>query len=249
MSKNTPLALFISLVGFYGFSQYAGVTPGSTGNLGGASQAMVNNSIGAINDQFDRLRIETGIDEFQGSPYLDNSFQITEMFYGEESQGKIYYRYNAYNEEIEIKNSPLEEEVPKSLNKDKSVSVIIDNKYPLSFKTFIDGKGNTLNGYLAQLNEGANFKLFKRTRVKFSQGQKAQNSFVKDVPNKFSHYIEYYYQPTGAKRIDELPTKNKQLIKMMDEPFKGKLEKYLDENDLDIKDQADLVKVFQFLNS
>ncbi|SDQ48469.1 hypothetical protein [Flagellimonas zhangzhouensis] len=248
MSKNTPLALFISLVGFYGFSQYAGVTPGSSGGFG-ASQGVIQNMKGGITDQFERLSKETGIDEFQGSPYLDNSFQATQMYYGEEAQGKVYYRYNAYNEEIEIKNSTLEEEQPKALNKDKAITVMLDNKYPLSFKTFIDGKGNTLNGYLALLNDGNNFKLFKRTRVNFSQGQKAQNSFVKAVPNKFSHYIEYYYQPTGAKRIDEIPTKNKQLLKMLDKPFEAKLEKYLDENDLNIKEEADLIKAFQFLNS
>ncbi len=249
MSKNKLLLLFASFIGLNGFCQYAGVTPGSSGNLGGASQAMINNSIGAISDQFERLRIQTGIDEFQGSPYLENEFQATEMYYGDEAQGKVYYRYNAYNEEIEIKNSTLKEEQPKALNKDKAITVMLDNKYPLSFKTFIDAKNNTINGYLALLNDGDNFKLFKRTRVKFSEGQKAQNSFVKAVPNKFSHYIEYYYQPNGANRIDEIPTKNKHLIKMVDEPFKSKLKKYLDENDLNVKEEADLIKVFEFLNS
>ncbi|GLU43834.1 hypothetical protein [Allomuricauda sp. NBRC 101325] len=250
MSKHKLLALIISLIGLNGFSQYAGLAPGGAGStMAGGSQSLINNSVGGITDQYDKLSKQTGINDFQGSPYLEDKFQSTEMFYGTEAQGRIYYRYNAYNEEVEIKNSFLPEEEARSLNKDKALSVMLDDKFPLSFSTFIDAKGNTLNGYLALLNEGDNFKLFKRTRVKFTEGQKAQNSFVKAVPNRFTHYVEYYYQPKGANRIDEIPTKNKKLIKMVDEPFKSKLSKYLEESELNIKDEADLIQVFEFLNS
>ncbi|WP_375325309.1 hypothetical protein [Flagellimonas sp. GZD32] len=251
MFKHTLFLLIASFIGVNGFAQYAGYQPGGTGSMhgSGVSQALLNNSVGGITDSYERLKVMTGIDEFQGSPYLEDKFQATEMYYGDEDQGKIYYRYNAYNEEIEIKNSTLADEAPRSLNKDKAIAVMLDNKYPLSFSTFIDAKDNTLNGYLALLNEGDNFKLFRRVRVKFTEGQKAQNSFVSAIPNRFTHYIEYYYQPKGVNRIDEIPTKNKKLIKMLDAPFKEKLSKYLEENELNIKEEADLIKAFEFLNS
>lgn len=246
--KKIFLSLLIIISAHTLSAQYAGQVAVGNASGSGVSQAMVSSVIGDMDDQFDRLSKSTGIDDFSGSPYTNDEFVQVPLYYGDENMGSYYYRYNAYNEEVEIKNSKLEEEKITALTKDKSIKVMISGK-PLSFATFIDKKGNTLNGYLTTVVDGENYDLFKRIHVKFTEGQKAQNSFVKAVPNRFTHYIEYYYQPKGVNRIDEIPTKNNKLIKMLDEPFKSKLDKFLDENDLNIKEEADLIKVFEFLNS
>lgn len=241
----TPL--LIILTANLSLAQYAGqVASGSSYNA--ASTALVSSVIGDMDDQYDRLSKQTGIDDFAGSPYTNDSFAQAPVYYGDESMGTYYYRYNAYNEEIEIKKTILPEEKISALTKDKSIKVMVQGK-PMGFATFIDKKGNTLNGYLTTVLEGEIYDLFKRVNVKFTEGQKAQNSFVKAVPNRFTHFIEYYYQEKGIDRIDEVPLKTNKVVKLFKEPLKSEVKTYIKDNNLDVKDEADLIKVFEHLNA
>ncbi|MCK0160642.1 hypothetical protein [Allomuricauda sp. F6463D] len=227
-------------------AQYAGqVASGSSYNA--ASSAMVSSVIGDMDNQYDRLSKQTGIDQFSGSPYTNDGFKQAPVFYNDESMGNFYYRYNAYNEEIELKKTALPEEKVSALTKDKAIKVMAQGK-PMGFATFIDSKGNTLNGYLTTVFDGENYDLFKRVNVKFTEGQKAQNSFVKAVPNRFTHFIEYYYQEKGVNRIDEVPLKTNKMIKLFKEPLKSTIKTYIKDNNLDLKNEADLIKTFEFLN-
>lgn len=122
------------------------------------------------------------------------------------------------------------------------------NGKPMGFATFIDKKGNTLNGYLTTVLDGKTYDLYKRVNVKFTEGQKAQNSFVKAVPNRFTHFIEYYYQEKGVNRIDEIPSKTNKIAKLFKEPLKSELKNYIKDNNLDVKGESDLIKVFNYLN-
>ncbi|MGF1558256.1 MAG: hypothetical protein ACFCUL_04135 [Flavobacteriaceae bacterium] len=170
------------------------------------------------------------------------------MFYKDENMGTIFYRYNALNEEVEIKNNGLDSEAPKSLLRDKEISIIVDGR-KMAFHTFITSKNKTINGYLTLLNLDNDYRLYKRIHVKFTEGKPAANSFVKAVPSRFSQYTEYYFQKDGVNRIDEIPLKNNSLLKLLDDDKRDQVKTYLKENNLNIKDEADLLKVFQFLNN
>lgn len=247
MKKKLYLpVLFILSLNFLS-AQYAGQVGISNGTGVGATSGMLQNAVGDIDDQYDRLVKKTGIDEFSGSPYTNDDFKSAPVFYDTESMGNFYYRYNAYNEEVEIKKTALPEEKISSLTKDKSIKIMVDG-HPMGFATFIDKKGNTMNGYLTTLMKGDKFDLYRRTHVKFTEGQKAQNSFVKAVPNRFTHFIEYYYQAKGTNRIDEVVPKSNKLAKLFEEPLRSSVKKYIKENELDIKEEADLIKVFEYLN-
>ncbi len=241
----TPLLLFLTVNILS--AQYAGqVAAGSSYNA--ASSALVSNVIGDMDDQYDRLSKQTGIDDFAGSPYTNDKFVQAPVFYDDESMGSYYYRYNAYNEEIEIKKTNLSEEKITALTKDKSIKVMVKGK-PMGFSTFIDKKGNTLNGYLTTVLDGQTYDLYKRVNVKFTEGQKAQNSFVKAVPNRFTHFIEYYYQEKGVNRIDEVPLKTNKVAKLFKEPLKSEVKNYIKDNNLDVKEESDLIKIFEYLDS
>lgn len=229
-------------------SQYAGQVPT---NLSGASQnvaagAVISNFLGPVNEAYQKRR-EMDLDKFQGSPYTSNKFTSTVLKYNDEIVGNIFYRYNALNEEIEIKNTSSKDEAYQALVKDKDISLIINGK-PLSFKTFITDKNNTLNGYLTLLQKGSTYDLYQRTHVKFTEGQPSQNSFVAAIPSRFTKFTEYYFQKKGVNKIIQIPQKNKKLIKLIDSSKKEKLKVYLKENNLNIKSKADLYTVFEFLN-
>ena len=84
--------------------------------------------------------------------------------------------------------------------------------------------------------------------MKFTEGQPAQNSFVAAVPARFTPFTEYYFQKKGVNRIDQVLAKNNKLLKLLDADKKTKIKAFLKENDLNIKEEADLIKVFEFLN-
>jgi hypothetical protein len=187
-------------------------------------------------------------DNFQGSPYVADLFLPSTLFYKDENVGSIFYRHNALHEEIEIKKSNLEDENERGLARDKDISILVNGK-KMSFKTFVTSKKRTLNGYLIALKEGKKYDLYKRTHVKFTEAQAAANSFTKPVPARFAQFTEYYFQKEGVNRMDEIPARNGKLLNLLGSDAKSKLKPFLKENGLNIKNEADLIRVFEFLNN
>ena len=201
--------------------------------------------MGSISDKFDKL--DYSDNTIEGSPYMSNTFSSSKLFYGDEFVGDLYYRYNAYNEEVEIKQQNIDGEPIRGLSKDKKVKLIADGKV-MSFKTFIDKQGNTKNGYLTLLSDGE-YKLYKHLKVTFKDAKKAENSLVKATPARFSQFNEYYIESPDGKRIDQVELNNKKVLNVISEDKKASLSSFLKENKLKIKGEQDLMKVLSFLNS
>lgn len=247
--KTFTLTLYCIVLG-HGLlmAQTAGQLSAPSGSGTGYSQSLINQLTGDMDSQEEILARSTGIDEFAGSPYVNDTFKPVNVYYENDLMDKLYYRYNALNEEIEIKKTALPEETPQRLLADKAIHLDVEGN-PLSFKTFIDRKKNTLNGYLTLMVDGESYDLYRRVRVKFTEGQKAQNSFVMAKPNRFSHFIEYYYQKEGVNRIDELKPSNSGLLKILPNELKSEAKQFLKEGNLNLKEEQDLIKTFEFLNT
>ena len=183
----------------------------------------------------------------QGSPYTSNSFSPTPLYYKEEPVGKVFYRYNAYNEEVEIMKTKVEGETIRSLAKDKELNIRPYGK-KMSFKTFITSKNRTTNGYLTELVHGEEYILYKRIQVKFKEATAPQSSFDKATPAKFTKFTEFYVQKKGDSRIDEVLPKETKLLKLLDDSKKEAVKQFLKDQDLNLKNEADMIKVFEFLN-
>lgn len=183
-----------------------------------------------------------------GSVYLNDMFLPTKLFYDNEFEQNTYYRFNAYNGELEVKaNLNISDDLINALNKDKKISILVDN-HKMSFKTFVTSTKKTLNGYLFMLLDGENYDLYKRVHVIFSPGRVSTNSFVKSVPSRFIRFTEYYFQKEGVDRIDQIVPNNRQFLKLLDDPEKSELKLFIKENKLNAKNQEDLVKIFKKLN-
>ncbi|WP_350287157.1 hypothetical protein [uncultured Croceitalea sp.] len=241
------LLFFIALLPTIVLTQTTGQVAnyGSSGNAGYSSTGQLNALLGPIQDAKAKLNFKN--EGFQGSPYTFEVFMPTTLYYGDEEMGNLFYRYNAYNEEIEIKKENIESEGVRALGRDKKI-VVLNNGKPMSFKTFIDRTKRTQNGYLTKIYDGKKYSLYKRTDVKFTEGQKAQNSFVKAIPARFSKFTEYYLEIDGMQRIDELELNNRKLVKLVPESGKEALKTYLKENKIKIKDEASIAKVLDFLD-
>lgn len=186
--------------------------------------------------------------ETLGSPYSTEKFVKSKVYYEDELQGDFFVRYNALNSIIEIKKTNLPEEEAKQLYADKNVSIKYLNK-ELRFTTYINKKGETKNGYLSLIHDGEKFKLYHRLAVKYSEGKAAANSMVADIPSRFAHFEEYYYQIKGVDRIDYLKSKKSAILKMVDKENKEKVKSYFKENKVSLDNEEDLISLFSYLNS
>lgn len=248
--KNAVLTGLIALMTITANAQYSGQVPtnisaGGSGDLAAVSGA-IQSLLGPINEA-DQKR-EINYDEFRGSPYTSNDFRNTTLFYKDELVGEIYYRFNSLNQEIEIKTTNSPDEGIRALGRDKGISIVIDGR-PMSFKTFIDKNNRTTNGYLITLEDNGQYKLYKRYYATFQESLKAPNSFTKNVPAKFTQYIEYYLEKEGANRVDHIKLKKGSVINTVSGEKRSALKDYIKENELNLRNERELIKAIQFLNS
>ena len=237
------IALLVFAATFSGVSaqtsgQVATYTTGATALTDG----LVLNALGSISDKLDKL--EYSDSSIEGSPYMSNTFAPGQLYYGDEAVGNIFYRHNAYNEEIEIKQTNSEAASILGLSKDKNIRLVVNGK-STSFKTIVDRNGNTKNAYLTLLADG-DYKLYKHLEVVFKEAKKAENSFVTGSPAKFTQFTEYFLEKPDAKRIDQIELNTKKFIQCVG---KDELKSFLKENKIKLKSESDLIKAVDFLNN
>ncbi|QBA64871.1 hypothetical protein [Muriicola soli] len=187
-------------------------------------------------------------EEILGSPYLNDEFIKSKVYFGEDYIGDYYIRYNALNSEIEIKESNLPEEKPKRLLADDKVRIKYA-KRELRFTTYITKKNETKNGYLSIISEGDSYTLYHRLAVKYSEGKAAANSMVMAIPSRYAHFTEYYYKKAGVDRIDQLAQKRGALLKILDKEIRDQVSTFIKEEKIDLSEEADLIRTFEYINS
>ena len=147
-----------------------------------------------------------------GSAYENEDFQPGKVYYNDEELGEVNYRLNAYNNEIELKDTSLDEEKPLALIKNEEVKIITANG-EIVFRTFLDDKGKPSEGYLSLLEKRDSYILYKRIYKKFSEPKPAANSMVSPIPSRFTDYVAYYYQQNELEQIIEIPMKINKFLK------------------------------------
>ncbi|GAB5472566.1 MAG: hypothetical protein Mars2KO_06650 [Maribacter sp.] len=213
---------------------------------GGVTDALLNYADGDLSEKYTESSLVN--DQYiQGSPYLSNSFSPTPLYYKDDVVGNVFYRYNALNEEVEIMKTQVEGETIRGLAKDKELNIRPNGK-KMSFKTFITASDRTVNGYLTELVNGNTYDLYKRIHVKFSEAKAPKNTFEKAVPARFTKYVEFYVQKEGANRIDQILPKKSKFLNLLDADNKEAAKQFIKENDLNLKTEADMTKLFTFLN-
>lgn len=245
--KNLLFALLFAVSTLSCFSQVTGAAP--------AGEAGLFNSAQGGNPMLNLVMLDLRVnkrankaDEILGSPYLTDNFIKSKVFFGEEFVGDYFVRYNALNSEIEIKNTNLAEEAPKRLLANQDLRVKYGQR-ELLFTTYINKKDETKNGYLSIISKGDIFTLYHRLAVKFSEGKAAANSMVNAIPSRYAHFVEYYYQKTGVDRIDQLVQKKGALLKILEKNMKESVNNFIKENKIDLSNEQDLIRTFEFINS
>ncbi len=236
----------IALFAFFGSNaQTSGQVANSQMSAGGGNNDIVSYLLGDIKAGDEKRKIEEG--EIQGSAYASEEFLPGKLYYKNKLESNLFYRYNAYMEEVEIKNTDVAGAPIRGLQRDKNIRILTSEGKSLSFETFIDKKGLTQNGYLQELSRGK-YTLYKRSDVKYTQPMKSQNSFVPAQPARFSKFTEYYLELEGRNRIDELELTKGKLLKLVAESDREALKAHLKESKLRVKNENDILSILVFLN-
>jgi len=242
--KKTILFVATVFLAFQGFSQkeFNSVDGGSSG------AANSNFDIYSRTIDIDQKALSFGLTEVEFNLIKDKAYANSNFIVGNIYQddkllkSNIPMRYNAYADEVEIKNHASEKNYG-ALTKDPSIYVKIakDNYVFVPYEN-----SNEKGGYFSVLADGKKYGLYKKTSVVFKEPRKAQNNYQKDIPADFEKTVTYYLVKDG--KFLEMPKKKSQMIKAMDTKT-SQVKDYAKENNLDVDKEEDLIKVFNYFDS
>lgn len=170
---------------------------------------------------------------FTGSPYLDEEFKKGVIDDGEGRTQEAFLRYNAVEEEMEIKLKKEDEQL-MVLPKLRKITYTIDDK-----KYFIDTyrteKGEKLQGYFVSFYEGEEVKLLGWHRPDVIEARKARSGYEKDKPAHLKVDLEYYISKNDG-RLQEIKMNPRNFKKL----FKDSraMKKYFSENKVKTTEEA-----------
>lgn len=184
-----------------------------------------------------------------GSPYLKESFSPCKLYSDNEQLGSFYYRYNAYSDEIELKESLSSPQI-SSLVQNKQFR-LIDGSNIYTYNTIVSKKNEHSEGHLNLLEDGEHFSLFRKDFVTFKKGAPAANSMVRATPDKFTNFTEYYYvdKGSGNEQAYFLDNNLKNFLNSQKKNEKEKIKTIIKDQKLNPKKEADLILLFRLLNN
>lgn len=181
-----------------------------------------------------------------GSPFEDENFSKGKLYDNTELIGDFYLRYNAYDDEIELKQTLLPEEPVQSLVKNSTFKAIYKNDN-YSYKAYTNAKGQLVTGYLRLLTKG-NYALYHKLQAVFVPATVPVNPQTRPTPSRFAQFETYYMSLNGIDQIMEVPTQQSKFIALFDKPIQASLKKHMKENKIKLKEEADLILLFDYLN-
>lgn len=181
-----------------------------------------------------------------GTPYNNPDYQLGNVY----KENKLWasnvaLRYNAVADEIEIKESlGTADEEARVLPRDPDIFVkIVDDIF-----IFVPFQGDVEKGnYFHILYEGKKLDLYKKIVKEVIPGRKASSSLTKDIPTEFRDKSQYFLI-TKSGRFYQLPDSKAKRLNVFGSN-KELVRNYVEENDLDIDDEADLLKIIKYYDS
>jgi hypothetical protein len=176
----------------------------------------------------------------QGSPYLNPLFMNAKIA---GVSGATKMRYNANNDEVEYQtqNGNL------AILKEPKFGDIYFMEQDLHLKlvTYNYNKA-TITGYLFELIDKPNLKIYKREHINYYEAKAANNSYDNATPATFKLSEPTYFIQRNGGEITELPSNKKKLIALFPDK-KEAIIQYFKNNKGDFSKKNDLEKLADIL--
>tara|TARA_B100001057_G_scaffold390509_1_gene398465 strand:+ start:252 stop:974 length:723 start_codon:yes stop_codon:yes gene_type:complete len=184
------------------------------------------------------------VDKIKGSPYFDNTFKISEVnYFGTLLNEKIYLRYNAFSDEMEISlNSASDSE--NILIKNNKVFCILDGK-TYRYLGFKSENNPPSVGYLKELFNGEIFDLYERKTKVYMEATMARTSLERSFPARFISKTEYYYS-VNNKELNQIKLSKRKILSNL-KSYSNLIKSFLVSYGVKLKSSNDLIEMFKFL--
>lgn len=184
--------------------------------------------------------------KIKGTPYFEKTFKLAEVeYFGELITDKIYIRFNAYNDEMEIASSPLTKSSENILIKNNKVFCIIDGK-TYRYLGFKEDNQPPAVGYLKELFKGELFSFYERKFKVYMQATVARTSLERSFPARFVEKIQYYYSVNNGE-INQIKLSKKNILNKL-KPHSSSIKQFMEKNDSKLKSLKDVVEMFNFID-
>jgi len=161
---------------------------------------------------------------------------------GKEMVRDLPMRYNAYTDEIEVKEKRQSEDY-QTLEKNENVSVKI------AYDPYIYLPDNGIkekSGFMNVLVDGEKYKLYKKETVTFHPLVKAQTGYDSDSPARFTQNVYYYLVQNG--NLMDIPSRKSKVVDMLENENSG-MKSYIKKSKLDVRKEAGLKKAVEHLDT
>ncbi|WP_396591818.1 hypothetical protein [Allomuricauda sp. R78024] len=199
-----------------------------------------------MRDNLANMGIEQKIEleDIEGSIYLEDEFVLGTIFFNSDEESKMYMRYNAFNDEFEIKKSKLEKDETLALLKDADISCSLNND-KFKYATFLNDKKVKSYGYLKMIYSTDNYKLFEQNKKLFKEGKKAKTSHAVSFPHRFVDETNYYIS-MGDNDPVYVSRNKKELVDLFRAEHQKEIKQFLKEKNVDLKSKSGLVNLVAF---
>ena len=184
--------------------------------------------------------------KIKGTPYFEKTFKLAEVeYFGELITDKIYIRFNAYNDEMEIASSPLTKSSDNILIKNNKVFCIIEGK-TYRYLGFKEDNQPPAVGYLKELFKGELFSFYERKFKVYMQATVARTSLERSFPARFVEKIQYYYSVNNGE-INQIKLSKKNILNKL-KPHSSSIKLFMEKNNSKLKSLKDIVEMFNFID-
>ena len=180
----------------------------------------------------------------QGSHYFDNEFKLAKLeYFGKELNDTGFMRYNAFRDEIEMADTQLQNETDVILLKSADVIPLINgDRY--EYLPYRLESGNAFIGYLVNIFDGKDSKLYLKRKKTFMEAKIARTSLENSFPPRYVESEELYISVKG-----DTPVKLKQSKKSIINFFNAnsdKVKKFIKSEKLKVSELSSIIKIFEF---
>ena len=183
----------------------------------------------------------------QGSHYFDKEFKSTKLeYFGKELNDSGYMRYNAFRDEVEMADTQNQAETDIVLLKSADVIPLINGERYEYLPYRLDS-GNAVIGYLINIFDGQNNKLYLKRKKTFMEAKIARTSLENSFPPRYVESIELYVSSNG-----DTPVKLKQNKKVIIKFFNSnsdKVKKYIKTEKLKVSELGSVIQIFEFADT
>ena len=181
----------------------------------------------------------------QGSQYYNEEFKLSDLeYFGRKMDSIGYMRYDAYNDVIEMANTPdIERSEILLLKNSDVIATINDQEYV--FLEYDEKDIKNKKGYMIRLYSGDNYSLYQKKVKIFKEAEKTKAGITESQPPRYISKTDFYIQ-TRDQKPELVKISKKSLINF----FKNQtdVKEFIKENKLKVREIESIILIIEFAN-